>query len=172
VSALDLQINFSDPLNIEILSSNSYHVGSVDLIARTNDLQVASASIFETKEVRQVLPGVKRADKNPILPDESIVDRDIAEFPKSVDDPIDPLPQSSGLTRFAPFTECFVDANLPGGIYEKTPFLGFSIEMAGTCVFALCCKAETPANNTTESEMDAGNRAGNYKFWTEYPGPR
>jgi hypothetical protein len=55
---------------------------------------VASASIFETKEVRQVLPGAKRADENPILPDESIVDRDIAEFPESVDDPIDQLPQS------------------------------------------------------------------------------
>jgi hypothetical protein len=89
VSALDLHINFSNPLNSEILSSNSYHVGSVDLISRTNDLQVASTSIFETKEVRQVLPGIKRTAENPILPDESIVDQDIAEFPESVDGPID-----------------------------------------------------------------------------------
>jgi hypothetical protein len=59
-----------------------------------------------------------------------------------------------------------VDANLPGGIYEKTPFLGFSIEMADTCVFALCCKADTPADNTTESEMDVGNRAGKILRWT------
>jgi hypothetical protein len=81
------------------------------------------------------------------------------DFPESVDDPIDQLPQSSGLPGFAPFTECFVDDNLPGGIFEKTPFLGFSIEMAGTCVFPLCCKADTPADNTTESEMDAAIRA-------------
>jgi hypothetical protein len=166
VSALDLRVNFSDPTNSEILSSQSYHVGSVDLIARTTDLQVASATILETKEVRQVLPGVKRTTENPILPDESVVDQDIVDFPESVDDPIDQLPQSSGLPRSAPFTECFVDANLPGGIYEKTPFLGFSIEMAGTCVFALCCKAETPADNTTESEMDAGDRAGKSLRWT------
>jgi hypothetical protein len=116
VSALDLRVNFSDPTNSEILSSNSYHVGSVDLIARTSDLQVASASIFETTEVCQVLPGVKRTAENPILPDESVVDQDIADFPESVDDPIDQLPQSSGLPRSAPFTEWVVDANLPGGI--------------------------------------------------------
>jgi hypothetical protein len=83
-----------------------------------------------------------------------------------VDDPIDQLPQTSGLPRSAPFTESFVDAiNLPGGIFEKTPFLGFSIEMAGTCVFPLCCKAETHADNTTESEMDAANRVGKGHRW-------
>jgi hypothetical protein len=104
VSLLDIQINFSDPLNIEMLCSNSYNVGSVDLISRTNDLLVASASIFGTKEVCQVSPGVKRAKEIPMLPDESTVDRNIAEFPKSVDDPIAQLPQSSGLPRSSPFT--------------------------------------------------------------------
>jgi hypothetical protein len=64
------------------------------------------------------------------------------------------------LPRSAPFTESFVDANLSGGIFEKTPFLGFTIEMSGTCVFPLCCKAKTPAGNTTESEMDAAIRVG------------
>jgi hypothetical protein len=114
-----------------------------------------------------VLPGAKRPEEIPLLPDESTVDRDIAEFPESVDDPIDQLPQSSGLPpRSAPFTDCFVDANLPGGIFEKIPFLGFSIEMAGTCVFPLCCKADTPADNTTESEMDDANHVGKGLRWT------
>jgi hypothetical protein len=112
-----------------------------------------------------VLPGAIRQDTLHFLPDGPVVDNDIAEFPESVDDPIDQLPRPSGLPRSAPFTESFVDANLPGGIYEKTPFLGFSIKMVGTCVFPLCCKADTPADNTTESEMDAANRSGKSLRW-------
>jgi hypothetical protein len=155
VSMLDVQINETDPLISEIFSSSSYHVGSVDLITRTQDLIVASALLFETDEARQVLPGAIRDDvphslpKEPPLPDETLVDAEIATFPESVDDTINQLPTSSSLPRSAPFTESFVDANLPGGIFEKTPFLGFTIEMAGTCVFPLCCKAETRADNTT-----------------------
>jgi hypothetical protein len=52
----------------------------------------------------------------------AIVDTNIAAFPESVNDPIDKVPRSSGLPWSAPFTECFVDANLPGGIFENTPF--------------------------------------------------
>jgi hypothetical protein len=112
------------------------------------------------------LPGAIIQDTLPFLPDKSTVNQDIANFPESVDDPIDQLPRPSGLLRSAPFTESFVDdANLPGGIYEKTPFLGFSIEMAGTCVFPLCCKADTPAGNSTESEMDAANRSAKSLRW-------
>jgi hypothetical protein len=37
--------------------------------------------------------------------------------------------------------------------------------MAGTCVFPLCCKADTNADNTTESGMDAANRAGKGMRW-------
>jgi hypothetical protein len=42
--------------------------------------------------------------------------------------------------------------------------------MAGTsCVFPLCCtKADTPADNTTESEMDAANRVGKGLRWTRF----
>jgi hypothetical protein len=155
VSSLDIEINSFDPERSEIFSSSSYHVGSVDLISRTQEIAIASALLFETDEVRQVLPGAIRQDTLPFLPDESTVNQDIADFPESVDDPINQLPRPSGLPRSVPFTESFVDANLPGGIYEKTPFLGFSIVMAGTCVVPLCCKAETSAGNTTESEMDA-----------------
>jgi hypothetical protein len=157
---LDIEINEIDPLQSEIFSSSSYHVGSVDHISRIGELTIASALLFETKEARQVLPGAIRQYMLPFLPDESTVDQDITDFPESVDDPIDQLPRPSGLPRSAPFTESFVDANLPSGIYEKTPFLGFSIEMAGTCVFPLCCKADTPSGNTTESEMDAANQNG------------
>jgi hypothetical protein len=119
VSSLDIVINAADPLNGEVFSSTSYHVGSVDLISRTNNLLVASTLIFETEEVHQVLPGAKHTEEIPLLPDESTVDRDIADFPESVDNPIDQLPQSSGLPRSAPFTSCFVDANLSQGEYSR-----------------------------------------------------
>jgi hypothetical protein len=137
----------------------------VDLVSQTQELTIASALLFETDEARQELPGAIRPDSLPFLPEESTVDQDIADFPESVDDPIDQLPRPSGLPRSAPFTESYVDANLPRDIYEKTPFIGFSIEMAGTCVFPLCCKADTPAGNTTESEMDAANRNGKSIRW-------
>jgi hypothetical protein len=163
VSSLDIEINQIDPQRSEIFSSSSYHVGSVDLISRTQELAIASALLFETEEVRQIFSGSIRQDTLHFLPDESTVNQDIADFPESVDDPIDQLSRPSGLPRSPP--ESFVDANLPGGIYEKTPFLGFSIEMAGTCVFPLCCKADTPAGNTTESEMDAANRSGKSLRW-------
>jgi hypothetical protein len=114
--------------------------------------------LFETDKARHVLPGAIRHDELPVLPAESaVLDDDIAALPESIDDPIDQLPRPSGLPRSAPFTESFVDDNLPGGIFEKTPFLGFSIEMSGTCVFALCY--------TTESEMDAANRVGQGLRW-------
>jgi hypothetical protein len=167
VSHLNIEINEIDPLQSDIFSSTSYHVGSVDLNTRTQDLVIASALLFETAEARQVLPGAIHTDHIPHLPDEATVDADIAQFPKSVDDPIAHLPQTSGLPCSAPFTESFVDANLPGGIFEKTLFLGFTIEMSGTCVFPLCCKAETPAGNTTESKMDAANRVGKGHRWTQ-----
>jgi hypothetical protein len=166
ISLLEIEIKETDPPKSDIFSSTSYHVGSVDLINRTQDLVVASALLFETKEAHQVLPGATHNDHIPTLPDETFVDANITAFPESVDDPIDQLPQTSGLPRSAPFTESFVDANLPGGIFEKTQFLGFSIEMAGNCVFPLCCKAETHADNTTESEMDAANRVGTGHRWT------
>ena len=59
-----------------------------------------------------------------------------------------------------------MDANLPGGIFEKTPFVGFAISpMSGTCVFSHCRKAATPAENTTEAEMDTVNQLGRALRW-------
>jgi hypothetical protein len=100
VSLLDIQMNFADPMNSEVLSSTSYHGVDSGFISRTNDLFVASTLIFETKEVRQVLPVAKRGKEIPLLPDESTVDQDIADFPESFDVVrIDQLPKSSGLPR-------------------------------------------------------------------------
>jgi hypothetical protein len=121
VSFLDIVINETDPLRSKIFSSTSYHVGSVDLISRTQELAIVSALLFETEEARQVLPGAIRQGELPFLPYESVVDNNIAEFPESIGDPIDQLLRPSGLPRSAPFTESFVDADLPGGIFEKKP---------------------------------------------------
>jgi hypothetical protein len=37
--------------------------------------------------------------------------------------------------------------------------------MSGTCVFTHCCKADTPAGNTTKAEMDAANQLGHALRW-------
>ena len=37
--------------------------------------------------------------------------------------------------------------------------------MSGTCVFTHCRKAATPAENTTEAEMDAANQLGRALRW-------
>jgi hypothetical protein len=141
---LDVQINKTDPLTSEIFSSLSYHVGSVDLITRTQDLVVASALLFETNEARQVLPGAIRDDvlhtlpEEPTLPDETIVDAEITNFPESGDDPINQFPSSLSLPRSAPFTESFVDVNLPGGIYLRKPLSWASLSKWQVLVYFLC----------------------------------
>jgi hypothetical protein len=58
-----------------------------------------------------------------------------------------------------------VDANLPGGIFEKTPYLGFAISMSGTCIFPFCRKCDTATENTTEAEMTAANHLGKGLHW-------
>jgi hypothetical protein len=66
----------------------------------------------------------------------------------------------------APYTGSFVDANLPGGIFEKTPYyLGFAISMSSTCVFPFCHKCDMATKNTTEAEMTAGNHLGKALRW-------
>jgi hypothetical protein len=53
--------------------------------------------------------------------------------------PINPdtfIPSTAASTPFgsdsqAPYAKSFVDANLAGGIFEKTPYLGFSVCMSG-----------------------------------------
>jgi hypothetical protein len=73
--------------------------------------------------------------------------------------------KSFGPELQAPYTESFVNANLSGGIFEKTPYLGFSVCMSGTCVFPFCRKSETATENTTEAEMTAANHLGKALRW-------
>jgi hypothetical protein len=47
----------------------------------------------------------------------------------------------------------------------RTPFVGFAILMSGTCVFTHCCKADCPAENMTEAEMDGTNQLGHTLCW-------
>jgi hypothetical protein len=90
----------------------------------------------------------------------------------SDNDPIKPsvLPSTPADTVFgpdstAPYTESFVNANLPGGIFKKMPYLGFAISMSGTCIFPYCRKSDTAVENTTEAEMTAGNHLGKALRW-------
>jgi hypothetical protein len=39
----------------------------------------------------------------------------------------------SGPSSAAPYIDSYIDANLPGGIFAKIPFIGFAISMSGTC---------------------------------------
>jgi hypothetical protein len=66
-----------------------------------------------------------------------------AFIPSTTDD------TSSGPELPALYTKSFVDANLPGGIFENTPYLGFSVCMSGTCIFPFCQKSKTATKNTT-----------------------
>jgi hypothetical protein len=67
VSFLHLEINEADALQSEIFSSSLYHVGSVNLITRTQDLVIASALLFETDEACQVFCLLEPSVNNVIL---------------------------------------------------------------------------------------------------------
>jgi hypothetical protein len=58
-----------------------------------------------------------------------------------------------------------VDANLPSGIFKKTPYLGFIISMSSTFVFPFYRKCNTDTENTTKAEMTAGNHIGKALHW-------
>jgi hypothetical protein len=46
--------------------------------------------------------------------------------------------QEAEINRISPpITECLVDANLPGGLYERMATSGGSIEMGGTTVISI-----------------------------------
>jgi hypothetical protein len=58
---------------------------------------------------------------------------------------------SFGPSSKDPYTETWVDTSLTGGVFEKTPYIGFGILcMSGTsCVFPLCRKTPTCFQNTS-----------------------
>jgi hypothetical protein len=80
-------------------------------------------------------------------------------IPSTADD------NSFGPDSQAPYTESFVNANLPGGIFEKTTYPGFLVCMSGTCVFPCCRKSEFATENTTAAEMTAANHLGKVLCW-------
>jgi hypothetical protein len=64
-----------------------------------------------------------------------------------------------------PVTECLVDANLPGGLYERMAMTGGSIEMGGTTVIQVASKQTTMADNSTEAKIDAASFLGKILCW-------
>jgi hypothetical protein len=64
-----------------------------------------------------------------------------------------------------PVTERLVDANLPGGLYERISTTGGSVEMGGTTVIQVALKQTTMAHNSTEAEIDAASFLGKILRW-------
>jgi hypothetical protein len=64
-----------------------------------------------------------------------------------------------------PITECLVNANLPGGLYERMATSGGSIEMGGTTVISIAQKQTTMAESSTEAELAAAAYLGKILRW-------
>jgi hypothetical protein len=79
--------------------------------------------------------------------------------------PIDKL-QIAEINRISPpITECLVDANLQGGLYERMAASGGSIEMGGTTVILIAQKQTTMAESSTEAEIAAAAYLGKILRW-------
>jgi hypothetical protein len=168
IGSFEIDVDPLDPLDIHFLGPDSYHVASVNLLNADHaayDLSVAAMEIPDPSDrIRFVPPHQAAKDRSPSA--------DVPLDPPTTPD-LDPdafIPGTSADTSFgpdsqAPYTESFVDANLPGGIFEKTPYLGFAISMSGTCVFPFCRKCDTATENTTEAEMTAANHLGKGLRW-------
>jgi hypothetical protein len=78
----------------------------------------------------------------------------------------DTIPIIAQVNRLAPpVTECLVDANLPGGLYERMATTGGSIEMSGTTVIQIAAKQTTMAENSTEAQTHAASFLGKILRW-------
>jgi hypothetical protein len=160
VGSFDIEIDQFDPLTIHFPGPESYHVASVQLLRADHaayDLSIADIHVPTSQDPIKF-----------VLPYKPAKARDLASTPSSTPAPLDPdvfVPSTPADTSFgpgsqAPYTESFVDANLPSGIFEKTPYLGFAVSMSGTCAFPFCRKYDTATENTTEAEMTTGNHLG------------
>jgi hypothetical protein len=167
VGAFDIEIDQFDPLQIHFPGPESYHVASVQLLQADHaayDLSVAAMQPHDPHATIKIVHPYKPSKDSDHL---------ATPLPARPPDKIDPdvfVPSTQADTSFgpdskAPYTESFVDANLPGGIFEKTPYLGFAVSMSGTCVFPFCRKCDTATENTTEAEMTAGNHLGKALRW-------
>jgi hypothetical protein len=141
VGCFDIEINQFDPLEIHFPGPESYHVASVQLLRADHaayGLSVAAIQSIDRKAaIKFVLPY-----KSAKAQDKSTTDKPLKAHPPDIDPDAfiqsTPTDTSFGPDSQAPYTESFVDANLPGGIFEKTPYLGFAVSMSGTCVFPFC----------------------------------
>ncbi len=157
VNSLDIEIDPAQPFSPGFYGPEAYHVSSVDLLPLTHALYVGSVSVDPDSPIVCTPPNLPA----------KVRDHDTTPSPLS---DVAFVPGTDTTTSFgpsssAPYTESYVDANLPGGIYKKTPFVGFAISMSGTCVFTHCRKADTPAENTTKAKMDAANQLGRALCW-------
>jgi hypothetical protein len=160
--SLEFEIDPIDPLSVNFHGPESYHVAIVQLLQAGHAAQEFSvASMYKIDPYQAVHEAPVNVsakhrdavtDSNPIKPSVVFLSSTAADTVFGPDSP-------------APYTESFVDANLPGGIFEKTPYLGFSVSMSGTCVFPYCRKSDTAVENTTEAEMTAGNHLGKALCW-------
>jgi hypothetical protein len=148
VNSLTLEIAPAQPFSPGFYGPKAYHVCSVDL-PLTHPLYVGYVSLDSTIPIVCVPPNLPGKLREP-----NFSPTDVAFVP-GPDTTVRFGPSSA-----TPYTKSHVDANLPGEIFKKTTFVGFAISMSGTCVFTHCRKADTPAEYTTEAEMDAGNQLG------------
>jgi hypothetical protein len=164
VGAFDIEIAQFDPDRIHFPGPESYHVASVQLLQADHpayDLSVAAMLPDHHHEpIKFVLPYQSIKSREPSATVNVDVTSKDPAFLSSTPSDTSFAPDSK-----APYTESFVDANLPGGIFEKTPYLGFAVSMSGTCVFPFCRKCDTATKNTTEAEMTAGNHLGKALRW-------
>jgi hypothetical protein len=126
VNSLTLEIAPAQPFSPGFYGLEAYHVCSVDLLPLTHPLYIRSVSLDSTSPIVCIPPNLPGKLREP-----EFSPPDVAFVP-GPDTTVHFVPSSA-----APYTESYVDTNLPGGIFENTPFVGFTISMPGTCVFTI-----------------------------------
>jgi hypothetical protein len=157
-----MEIDQFDPASFSFSGPEAYHVASVQLLQADHaayDLLVDAMTPVDLHATIKVVPPYQSAKESMIHESSSEKIDPNVFVPNTIAD------TSIGPDSQAPYTESFVDANLPGGIFEKTPYLGFAISMSGTCVYPFCRKCNTAMENMTEAEMTAGNHLGKGLRW-------
>jgi hypothetical protein len=158
ILAIELEVSYTPPTDTLYFSPDGFHIAIVGLLPSHNDFSVASLSINDNETIVRVPPNLPAKLRNTL-------DHIISYPDTAIPGHATTNATSFGPASQAPYTESWVDASLPGGIFEKTPYIGFGICMSGTCVFSPFCKAPALAENTTEAEMDAGNQNGKGIHW-------
>jgi hypothetical protein len=130
----DIEINQASPaFSPGYYGPEAYSVSSVDLLPLTHSLYVGSITIDNNSPIVHVPPHLPAKVRDP--PDPSPSD-DIAFVPGLDSN------TSFGPSSAAPYTKSYVNANLPGGIFEKTPL---SVLPSPCQVLVYLLAAERPA---------------------------